>query len=345
MPEGSARGDAAGFRPAAADDFAPDGIFANPHLQSVLPSSPVRRVLLRRRAAPLAAASSTLLLDCGEGVRLHAWHAPHPGGAPRGLAVLLHGWEGAGDSSYLLSAATRLHGEGWEVIRLHLRDHGPSHHLNPEMFHSNRIREVVAALARIAELFPSRPLCLGGFSLGGNFCLRVAARANEAGIPLARVMAVCPVLDPASTLAAMEQGRRFYERYFMAKWRRSLSTKQRLFPERYDFGDLGRFAGIREMTEFFVVGFTEYPDLESYLAGYAITGPVLATVTAPTLLIAAADDPVIPARDLARVARPEGLTIIETSRGGHCGFLPSMLGDSWIDGQMARWFGAAAPRP
>ncbi len=328
-------------------EFSPSGLIANAHFQSVLPSSPFRRSLLRRRAAPLAAVSRTLLLDCGEGVRLHAWYAPQPEGEeqqPRGLVVLIHGWEGAGDSSYLLSAATRMYAEGWSVIRLHLRDHGPSHHLNEDIFHSNRLPEVVGAMARIAALFPGEPLCLGGFSLGGNFAMRVAARADAAGIPLARAMAVCPVLDPASTLDAMEQGPQIYERYFMAKWRRSLGIKAQLFPERYRFGDLRRFRGLRDMTDYFVRDYSEYPDLASYLAGYAIVGDVLATITAPTLLVAAADDPVIPSQDVPRLARPAPLQVVVTQRGGHCGFLPSLRGESWIDGVMARWF-AAAGRP
>lgn len=326
----------------ATRDFAPTGLIANPHVQSILVSSPLRRVLLRRRAAPLLAASRDLLLDCGDGVRLHAWHAPQPGGRARGTAVLIHGWEGAGDSSYLLSASMSMYTAGWDVVRLHLRDHGPSHHLNEDLFHSNRIREVVAGVARLAELFPQRPFCLGGFSLGGNFALRVAARAQAVGIPLDRVMAVCPVLDPASTLDAMERGPRVYERYFMMKWRRSLRIKAKLFPQRYDFGDLKRFRGLRDMTDDFVRYYSEYPDLASYLAGYAVVGDALAGITAPTLLVAAHDDPVIPARDLPRLARPAPLQVIATTRGGHCGFLPSAFGHSWIDGLMREWFGAVA---
>lgn len=320
-----------------APDFAPTGLIANPHVQSILVSSPMRRTLLRRRAEPLLAASQALLLDCGDGVRLHCWHAP-AAGEPRGLAVLIHGWEGTADSSYLLSSSMKLYAAGWSVIRLHLRDHGPSHHLNEDLFHSNRIREVVAAVARLAELFPGSAMCLGGFSLGGNFALRVAARADANGIPLRRVMAVCPVLDPASTLDAMERGPRVYERYFMMKWRRSLQIKAGLFPGRYDFGNLRRFRGLRDMTDFFVQDYSEFPDLATYLNGYAITGEALAPVTAPTLLVAAKDDPVIPARDLPRLAQPASLRVIATTRGGHCGFLPSAFGHSWIDGLMHDWF-------
>jgi predicted alpha/beta-fold hydrolase len=132
-----------------------------------------------------------------------------------------------------------------------------------------------------------------------------------------------------------------YERYFMMKWRRSLRIKAGLFPQRYDFGDLKRFRGLRDMTEFFVCDFSEYKDLASYLAGYAITGDALTSVTAPTLLVAAQDDPVIPAGDLPRLARPESLRVVATTRGGHCGFLPSAFGHSWIDGLMREWFAEA----
>ena len=50
---------------------------------------------LSRRAAALIAGSRELVLDCGDGVRLQAWHAPPPDPCSR-LAILLHGWEGHG---------------------------------------------------------------------------------------------------------------------------------------------------------------------------------------------------------------------------------------------------------
>jgi len=322
-------------------DFVAPAWMASPHLQSLLASSPLRRPLVERRADELIRASRAMIFDGGDGARLHGWYAQPQAEQLRGLAVLLHGWEGSGNSLYLLSAASRLYAEGWAVLRLHLRDHGPTHHLNAGIFHSNRIAEVTAAVAHAAQVLPHRPLCLGGFSLGGNFALRVAVRAPSAGIPLARVMAVCAVLDPHSTLAAMEQGPEIYEAYFMRKWRQSLAIKARCFPDRYRFGDLRRFRGLREMTSFFVAGYTRFRDLGEYLSGYAVTGGALAGLTVPTWLVNTADDPVIPARDLERLARPAALSVLETRRGGHCGFLASPFGDSWIDARMAEYFARA----
>jgi hypothetical protein len=311
---------------------------ANRHLQSILPSLPFRRPAIERRARAVRAASRPLVLDCGDGVRLLGLHAAPPAGvpvaAPR-LAVLLHGWEGSAESLYLLSLAQVLHERGFDVVRLNLRDHGGTHALNRELFHSCRLPEVVGAVVRLQSLFPKHRLSLAGFSLGGNFCLRVGARAGEAGLRIARIVAVCPVLDPATTIDALESGPAVYHQYFMLKWRRSLRLKQEAWPGVYDFGAMIGDTSLRSMTERMVLRHTDYTDLASYLSGYAVTGAVLESLAAPTALITAADDPMILERDLARLARPGSLELTVTLRGGHCGYMDALRGPSWIDRRIA----------
>lgn len=314
--------------------FRPPAWLANRHLQSVLPSLPLRRGAVEHRAAPILAASRRLVLDCGDGVRLMGWLAdPLPDAAPsaRRLAILLHGWEGSSESLYVLSVAQLLHTRGFAVLRLNLRDHGDTHALNEGLFHSCRIAEVVGAVARVQELYPEASLALAGFSLGANFWLRVGARAPAAGIRIARIVAVCPVLDPATTLAALEYGPVIYRRYFLLKWRRSLRAKQAAWPSSYDFGALLRDPSLTAMTERMVRMYTDFPDLASYLRGYAVTGPALETLAAPTTLITSRDDPMILARDIERIARPEALRLVITERGGHCGYMDAFGGPSWID--------------
>jgi len=67
--------------------YAPPRWLRDPHLQTVLASSPWRR---RRAAAALAATGAVTtvhLLDGGDGVRLHGLHSAIPGVEPRGLAL------------------------------------------------------------------------------------------------------------------------------------------------------------------------------------------------------------------------------------------------------------------
>jgi predicted alpha/beta-fold hydrolase len=318
------------------DTFSPRRWLRGRHFQTILPSWPARRARVERRALPMRAASEELLLECGDGVTLQGFHSsPARRGREPGkkVAVLLHGWEGSAESQYLLSLAQTLFEHGLEVVRLNLRDHGATHHLNRELFHSCRLPEVVGAVQAVARRFPM-PMVLAGFSLGGNFMLRVAAHREGRELPIERVIAISPVLDPAITLDTLEQGLSIYERYFILKWGRSLARKQLAWPEHYDFGQLLRLKSLREMTRELVVRHTEYPTLDEYLAGYAITGDRLTTLAAPATVLTSLDDPIIAANDLHRLARAPHLEIVTTARGGHCGFIESLRDGNWIDGQV-----------
>ncbi len=346
------------------ESFRPPAWLGNRHVQSILPSLAVRRSRLARRLRPVREASRALLLDCGDGVRLQAFHASHasnggsalagaaagaPDPARSRVAVLLHGWEGSADSVYVLSLAQLLYERGFEVLRLNLRDHGDTHHLNRGLFHSCRLPEVIGALRCVQARFAGAPLHLAGFSLGGNFMLRVAAQAEEAGLDIARVVAVSPVLDPEATLDALEYGFRAYHGYFIRKWTRSLRLKQSAWPGEYDFSELLRMASLRRMTGELVRRFTEFASLKDYLRGYAIVGPRLAHLRVPATLIVALDDPIIPARDLERLAPSAALRVVATRRGGHCGFLDRLSTWTWAERRAAAELdgagSGAAPMP
>jgi len=321
------------------DDFRPPRWLRNRHLQSMLASTAWRRGRILRGAAPLLTAQRELLLDCGAGVRLQCFlSSPAHGSGP--AVVLLHGWEGSADSLYVLSLAQLLFAQRFAVARLNLRDHGDTHHLNRELFHSCRLPEVIGAVRALQQHLEGTALRLVGFSLGGNFMLRVAAQAREAGLDLARVIAVSPVLDPAQTLTALERGLPGYERYFVRKWLRSLRRKQAAWPESYDFRRLARRGGLRSMTAELVRSYSEFATLEDYLNGYALTGARLARLEVPALILTSLDDPIIPADGLARLARPAALSITVTRHGGHCGFFQQLTGPTWLERRILAALGA-----
>jgi uncharacterized protein len=316
--------------------FAPPALFRNPHLQSITASIKLRRPLVKKRAAAMITASREVIVDAGDGVRLQGFHSPQSNESTKGLVILIHGWEGSSESMYLLSSAGYLFNQGFDVFRLNMRDHGDSHHLNQGLFHSCLIDEVTEAVKRIQDdLAHEKKTFLAGFSLGGNFTLRVAVRAPGRGIDLNKVIAVCPVLHPPTTMVTLEKGWFVYHHYFIRKWKKSLLKKQALFPDLYDFSDPAIFKSLASMTEYLVDRYTDYPDMATYLNGYSITGDVLAPLTVSTHIIASSDDPMIPARNYRDVARPQSLTLTLTSTGGHCGFMTGPRMSSWIDPTLA----------
>jgi predicted alpha/beta-fold hydrolase len=315
------------FRP---DEFRPPRWLRNRHVQSMLASTAARRGGVARRSEEVVKAEKEVVLDCGDGVRLQSFHSSPPN-STRKPAVVLHGWEGSAQSLYILSLSQQLYDRGFEVVRLNMRDHGETHHLNRELFHSCRLSDVVGALRALQGMFPGQALNLAGFSLGGNFLLRAAAQAAQGGLNIARVVAVSPVLEPLETLHALENAFPGYQSYFVRKWTRSLFKKQAVWPRDYDFREFARSANLRRMTDELVRRFTEFPSLEEYFNGYAITGSRLEKLEVPARIFAALDDPIIPAHSLQRLARAASLQLTVTRHGGHCGFLERISGPTWVE--------------
>ncbi len=317
-------------------DFNPPRLLRNPHVQSVLASSGMRRLLSLRRGAEIESRAEEHILDCGEGIRLQGFHtAQRALPEARGLVVLLHGWEGSARSNYVLGTGARLLREGFDVFRLNFRDHGRTHHLNREIFHSCRIDEVVNAVREVASRFPARVLSIAGFSLGGNFALRVALRAPAAGIPLAYALAVCPVISPESGLFGLENGPRFYQRYFLHKWTRSLREKQALFPETELFSREELDDDLRGLTRSLVLRHTSFGSLENYLSGYSIEGDALSALRIPATILTSADDPVIPIEDFRKLKLPPNVELDIAAHGGHCAFISDFSLTSFTEDYIA----------
>lgn len=285
----------------------------------------------------MSVATERRIVDCGDGVRLLALHARQPDSSPdTPVVILIHGWEGSAESSYLLAAGAALFRNGADVIRLNLRDHGDTHHLNEDIFHSCRLDEAVGAVHALVGMHPGRRVYLAGWSLGGNFTVRIAHRAPQAGFRLAHAFAVSPVVDPANSYRAMAEGLPFYRHYFLRKWRRSLRLKQAAFPGRYSFEEVLRMSDLREMTAHLIDKFGEFDSVDAYFAGYALSAEMLEGASQPLTVVTAEDDPVIPGHDFAAFRSQGNFTLEVYPHGGHCGFMERIGPHSWIDDRLCR---------
>ncbi len=320
--------------------FEPGWPLRHAQLQSALASFKPRN--WPRRAHRMAAAATRHVLDTGDNVRLVGYHSPQPiDTQPKGLVILIHGWEGSHDSVYLFSLACTLFDQGYNIFRLNLRDHGGTHDLNEEMFHSARLGEVLGAIKAIERLDPVRPLFVVGFSLGGNFALRVGMRGLSHGVQPDLCVGVCPAISPGATLKALDTGPRLFHRYFINKWRRTLQAKAAAWPQRYDFSDIRALTSFTEITARFVERYTEYGQIEKYLAEYTLTPDMLRQSAGPLAIIAAQDDPVVPFSDFAGIEDSPALRFFAPKYGGHCGFIENFRLRSWAEQRVLDLFARA----
>ena len=331
--------------------FNPPPALRSGHLQTMLAGSRPRHTQARHSIQRVNQHREPRLLDCGAGVRLigalNRARRPvetsnralaHQASNDKGrLVILLHGWEGCYESIYMGTTTAALVNAGFDVFRLNLRDHGPSLHLNQALFNATLTDEVSRAIAVIINQQKPRDCFLAGYSLGGNFALRIAADSGKL-LGLKAAMAVCPPLNPARTMAILEKPLSPYQFYFYRKWRGSLQTKLHYFPELGYHKQLRSSRNLADINSFFIPGHTPYDRAEDYFGAYALTGNRLAGLDIPALLLTAEDDPIIPAVDLPSVRGSELLQIELTAHGGHCGYINDYRLQSWADKRLLEFF-------
>ena len=315
-------------------DFTPAVGLTNPNLQTIF-SSAIRKIIISRTEAQFLNAGQEEIINLGS-VRLQIERDKPANTEPLGLIMIIPGWLGHSKSSYVVSLAKKLVDARFEVVRITLRDHGETCHLNSGLFHSAETQEVVDLIKKLVDDFkvryPNREgdLTTGlvGFSMGGNFALRVARQLSSV-----RTLAISPSLSPHKTIQKIENSQ-IYRPYFINKWRKIFRDKQRHFPDLYDFSYAMKQKSIITLTKHFIGEFTSFDSVDSYCDAYDLCGSRLEGVNAH--ILASLDDPVVPTSEID--ALPQSVTRKMTKRGGHTAFIENWALESWSDSYAERFF-------
>ena len=308
--------------------YRPHPLIRNGDLQTVLGRHIPQDAMLVNEAEQMVlfdAGPDRTGLQPAQAVRLLGFYTPVTKAVdsppePIGLVMLLHGWEGDSHSAYNLILGSSLLRAGYDVVRMNMRDHGPTHHLNKGLFFATLIEEVHAATQQAGLLAAGRPFFIIGASLGGNFVVRMALRHAHSPIPnLRRAIAVNPVLNPRRTCLLLDN-HRLLRRYFRRRWFESLSKKQQLFPELYDFTSLSSVPTIWEMSDWVTKGMSHFNGVEEYLDAYSVQPSEFHGLAAPLTILTAANDPLIPSDDIASLPSHTHLQVHILPHGGHVGY-------------------------
>jgi predicted alpha/beta-fold hydrolase len=314
--------------------FRPAWVLRNGQVQTLLASSHFRawgKSSMRRAAREVK-------LTTADNIRLLGQYSPQQTNRSRGTVILLHGWEGSADSTYILCTGEALYQRGYDIFRLNFRDHGDSHHLNQGIFYAVLLEEVFQAVRQVCMNAAGTPFFLVGFSLGGNFALRIARRMCRSPIDnLRHVVAISPVLDPAKSTLKVDQNP-LIRKYFLKKWLGSLARKQQLFPEIYDFKPVLSLTTIQDVTDVLLEKYSDFDSASAYFREYSLLHDAIADITVDTTIITAEDDPIIPVDDFYKLKINGRTKMSIHTYGGHNGFIDGFFLKSWYEQHLANLF-------
>ena len=316
------------------DSFQPPLFLKNAHVQTVLASSRLRTL----GPNAMRAVACKEIIETAAGVKLLGYHSVQNNRPAKGLVILLHGWEGSADSAYLLCCGRSLYRHGYDIFRLNFRDHGDSHHLNSGIFYAVLLEEVYQAVIQAAEFARGGPVFMIGFSLGGNFVLRILEKCVSVPFTnLRHAVSISPVLNPEESTMQIDRIA-FIRKYFLTKWRRSLAKKQELFPDLYDFEDVMGLKTIQAVTDVLIEKYSDFETARDYFHAYSVMGSAIEGINTPTTIITAEDDPIIPIKNFYDLKLNKHIQLIIHPYGGHNGFITGFKLQGWYENRIIRLF-------
>jgi predicted alpha/beta-fold hydrolase len=252
------------------------------------------------------------------------------------LVVILHGLEGSSGSHYARGLLREAAALGWRAVVFHFRSCSGELNRGPRLYHAGETSDLDWVIGRLIEQEPQTPLGLVGVSLGGNVALKWLGERGE-GAP-AQVCGAATISTPFDlTACALSLDRGLNRPLYTARFMRSMKAKVRAKRRLYD-GLVNVPAALRARTfavydRLATAPINGFADERDYWTR-ASSGPYLARIRRPCLLINAANDPFVPADTLptAAVADSPWLEAAFLPEGGHVGFLEGPWGRrSWAE--------------
>jgi uncharacterized protein len=300
--------------PPAADGFRPPAWLAGGHRQTVL-AHWLRRHLRFRLP------SEDLVVEAGHGVSL-LLRASWQGGPreERPALLIVHGLGGSDASGYVVSTGRLAWARGWHVVRMNMRGSGDGFSVCPLLYDAGLDTDLLAAVSALSSLVPR--ISVAGFSLGANLALLMLGRRRE-HLPraLAGTAAVSPPLDLGACADALEApGNGPYRRYFVRMLAEGYRRRHHARPDLFARGRELGISSVRQFDERITAPFGGYESAASYYERSS-AGPWLAAIDRPALVLAAADDPMIPSEAVTRWPLAPSVRREVTPTGGHVGFV------------------------
>ena len=243
-------------------------------------------------------------------------------GAPR--LLVLHGLEGSSRSHYASGLLRAGRAAGWQGVVFNFRSCSGELNRLPRFYHSGETGDLAWVVQALVARTPGVPIGAVGVSLGGNVLLKWLGEVGGAAPEELRgAVGISVPFDVAASARVLDRGfrRLVYATNFLKTMRSKVIEKERRYPGFVDIPAMRRARTFARYDRVVTAPLNGFRDEVDYWTR-ASSGPYLARIRRPTLLLGAHDDPIVPGRTLPDPRNlPPDVRTEFTARGGHAGFL------------------------
>ncbi len=298
--------------------FKPLWWLRNAHLQTIYPA-------LLRKAPKLTTRRERLTTPDQDFIDID-WY----GEGQQPLIILLHGLTGSARSGYIIGLQHILLQHGFRTVVLNFRGCSGKSNRTARCYHSGETEDLHFLYQTLREREPDIPIAAVGFSLGGNVLLKwLGEQTGKSTLFAAVAVSVPLVLGLCAT--KLDNG---FSKFYRANLLRELKNYIRIKRQHLEcigqsdeankikqLGDLSDIASFWQYDDRVVAALHGFKNVHDYYQRSS-SRQFLKSITLPTLIIQAIDDPfmtkdVLPGMD--ELSASVDLEI--TKGGGHVGFI------------------------
>jgi predicted alpha/beta-fold hydrolase len=234
-------------------------------------------------------------------------------------------------------AAALFHARGHAVVLADHRGAGAGQGWAAHTYHSGATADVSAVLRAGRARFPGHLQAAVGFSISANILLLLLGRDRHLDLP-DLALAINPPVDLEACSRRLDRGFNWvYDQYFVRRLRREVRGRPG--------GEAAQAVrSLRAFDAAYTAPRAGFKDRSEYYA-LCSSGPHLAGIQVPTVIVTAADDPFAPGSDVRKYPLSPAVHLHEEATGGHMGYVTRALpGRRWLDYALDHYLSALLQR-
>jgi uncharacterized protein len=250
------------------------------------------------------------------------------GNAP--LVILLHGLTGSSQSSYIKGLQTQLFNLGFRSAALNFRGCSGQPNNRARCYHSGETEDIHFLYRTLRQREPETAIAAAGFSLGGNVLLKWLGEQGQ-NLDLFAAVAVSVPLVLGVCATKLDNGfARLYRWNLLKELKSYMSVKLKHLEDNElledatkikELGDLSAINSFWKYDDRVVAKLHGFEDVHDYYKRSS-SRQYLKSITVPTLVIQATDDPFMTSEVLPGQDESSPFVQLEfTQKGGHVGFI------------------------
>ncbi|RKH00863.1 hydrolase [Corallococcus praedator] len=312
------------------EPFIPAPGLRGAHAQTIFASlaRPTRSPPLRRERREL---------PDGDFVDLDSFDGPT--GAPH--VVVLHGLEGSSQAGYVTEVLRGAAKRGWGATAINFRSCSGEPNRLARAYHSGDTNDTLLVMEDVRARITG-PMLAVGFSLGANVLCRLLEETGDSA-PVVAAASISAPYDLDACCRKLDSGDSFlwfYRQRFLRTLKSKSRAKLQRFPGAFDLKRMQAAYTLRAFDDVVTGPMHGFQDAAHYYRE-ASSGPHLGDIRRPTLLLSAADDPMLES-PVVPLSAPDNpfIHVVLTEYGGHVGFVAgSLLRPSfWAENQALVFF-------